>query len=305
MHSLPCERSACPDPLPSESLSPGQMSWKAKCQGYVIRCQCRDGGFCFYRSDYSEESNLYDAGWALASLHVLGAEPSEMGALKNWLAQQSAALPWSGSLTALWSYERTIRFLGQKREADLRATAERLLASFRLPSEEAIQDWDASGLLRDLSRLAELCEWLCLTPAASWRSKLASLLSSLRGESGAFLKDRENLIDSRHAWTVCRIFSLPVDLQPLLPLASRKLGLSPLSSPFSAEAESLEGILSGLTILAACRRRPKGDAKTALTSQIEGCQADSGGFGRRIGAIPTLEDTYYGASSLLCLEQSA
>jgi hypothetical protein len=42
---------------------------------YLVDRQCADGGFCYYRSDYIEESNLGDTYHAVAALALLGVAP--------------------------------------------------------------------------------------------------------------------------------------------------------------------------------------------------------------------------------------
>lgn len=42
-----------------------------RAEEYLAGRQCRNGGFCFYRSEYLEEPNLHDTYHALASLHLL------------------------------------------------------------------------------------------------------------------------------------------------------------------------------------------------------------------------------------------
>ena len=104
------------------------------------------------------------------------------------------------------------------------------------------------------------------------------------------------------AFAVARAFAIPMDEKPLLDFARERLAYAEARGFLSTEAESLEGVRSGLEILAAFSHPLEGRPKATLVFQVEACQAASGGFGRRIGAIPTLEDSYYGVSSLLLLE---
>ncbi|MDD2675902.1 MAG: hypothetical protein PHP75_00310 [Methylacidiphilaceae bacterium] len=277
--------------------------WKERCQDYVVGRQCRDGGFCFYRSDYIEESNLYDTGFALATLRVLGRMPPRRGELESWFAAQRDPLCRNASLAALWSYERGVRLLGLKPAREIRETVVRCIATVvPLPSREELKSWDASALLRDLFQMAKLSAWSCSPPPAPWRQRLSALLEALRGESGAFPKDHENLVDSAKALFVARLFQIPIEEPPLLRFARHQLACSDVSGSWSTESASLEAVRSGLELLAAFSQRPEEQRRRNLASQIEACQVASGGFGRRIGAIPTLEDSYHGAKALRFLE---
>ncbi|MDD4932462.1 MAG: hypothetical protein PHO89_03240 [Methylacidiphilaceae bacterium] len=279
-----------------------RTGWKERCRDYVTGQQCRDGGFCFYRSDYIEESNLYDTGFALATLRVLGVTAPRRGELESWLSAQSDPLCRNSSLSALWSYERSLRLLNLETPRGVRETVEHCLATVALPSREELESWDPSALLRDLFRVAKLSTWRGLSPPASWRPRLSALLEALRGESGAFPKDRENLVDSAKAFFLARSFQIPIAETALLRFARQRLTCSDVSGFWSTESESLEAVRCGLELLAAFSQRPEEERRRTLASQIEACQAASGGFGRRIGAIPTLEDSYHGAKSLHLLE---
>lgn len=276
--------------------------WKERCRDYVIGRQCRDGGFCFYRSDYIEESNLYDTGFALATLRVLGERSPRRGELESWFTAQSGALCRNASLAGLWSYERGARLLGLKPAREIRETVEHHITTLPLPSREELESWDASALLRDSFQVAQLSAWSCASPPAPWRRQLSALLEALRGESGAFPKNRENLVDSANAFFLARTFRIPIEETPLLRFARHQLACSDVSGSWSAEPASLEAVRCGLELLAAFSRRPEAQRRRILASQVEACQVASGGFGRRIGAIPTLEDSYHGAKALHFLE---
>ncbi|VVM05300.1 hypothetical protein [Methylacidimicrobium tartarophylax] len=276
--------------------------WKERCRDYVIGRQCRDGGFCFYRSDYIEESNLYDTGFALATFRVLGERSPRRGELESWLTAQSGPLCRNASLAALWSYERGVRLLGLKSAREIRETVERRITTVPLPSREELESWDASALLRDLFQVAKLSVWSCSPPPAPWRQQLSALLEALRGESGAFPKDHENLVDSARVFFLARIFQIPIEEAPILCFARHQLACSDVSGSWSTESASLEAVRCGLELLAAFSQRPEAQRRRILASQIEACQVAAGGFGRRIGAIPTLADSYHGAKALHFLE---
>lgn len=278
------------------------MSWEERCRDYVIGRQSRDGGFCFYGSDYIEESNLYDTGFALATLQILGAEPPRRSELGSWLSAQQENLHEDSSLAALWSWERSARCLGIPSRPAVGIGIEHFLSRFPLPSPGELRCWDSGELLRDLFRLAELFSWRGRSPSASWRHRLAELLEALRGESGAFPRDEESLAGSWQAFTVARTFAIPIPESPLLAFAQDRLASAETRGFLSTESQSLEGVRSGLELLAAFGRPLKGKPKATLALQIVACQSASGGFGRRIDAIPTLEDSYYGATALLLLE---
>jgi hypothetical protein len=128
------------------------------------------------------------------------------------------------------------------------------------------------------------------------------LLEALRGESGAFPKDHENLVDSAKAFFLAGTFQVPIEKPPLLRFARHQLACSDVSGSWSTESVSLEAVRCGLELLAAFSQGPEEQRRRTLASQIEACQVASGGFGRRIGAIPTLEDSYHGAKALHFLE---
>lgn len=277
------------------------MSWAKRCRDYVESRQSRDGGFCFYGSDYIEESNLYDTGFALATLRALRVEPPRRSELASWLSAQQETLGEGGSLAALWSWERSMRLLGLT-SPEAAGTIEPSPFDFPLPSRDQLRSWDAGELLRDLVRLAEIASWKCRSPSPSWRERLAELLEALRGESGAFPRGEETLVGSWQAFTVARTFAIRIPESPLLAFAQDRLASAETRGFLSTEAQSLEGVRSGLELLAAFGRPLEGRPKATLALQVVACQSASGGFGRRIDAIPTLEDSFYGARALLLLE---
>lgn len=275
--------------------------WKARCREYVTGRQSKDGGFCFYASDYVEESNLYDTGFALATLRILETAPPRRNDLESWLADQRRRLCEESSLSALWSYVRSARLLDIDPGEEIDVAIERNLSGFLLPSREEMAEWDAGDLLRDLCRLVALTAWRKRPPPAAWRRKVSGLLQVLRGESGAFPRNRENPVDSWRAFTIARTLRIPIEKRPLVDLACRRLAPAGPALSLSTESESLEAVCCGLRILAAFSRPIEERRKESLAVQIEACQSASGGFGRRIGAIPTLEDSYHGAKSLALL----
>jgi len=165
----------------------------------------------------------------------------------------------------------------------------------KLRVERAL-DW--SSVLSSANRLTCLLQACKIPLSLEFKEDLKHLLQELHGEQGGYGWPSENLIATA---TVAEIqarlgwHELPKGMAFAKVCVDEQTGfqLVPDSS-----ANSLEAIHAGLVIFKLGQQiLPKAVALASLRF-IGSCQSANGGFGRTVGAIPTLSDTRLALESL-------
>jgi len=258
-----------------------------RAQNYVLSRQSADSGFCFYRVWGVEESTAPDTYYAIAALLFWGIAIPRRADIIPWLQSLQDDQGRYSSLTNAYFSVRTLSLLAA---APLRDPRPNLLNwATQASGRRATID---SETLRDWQRCVQLQR--LLSPDESlpeiMRSGAEAVLHSMEAATGGF-SSHPNLIDSGNAWALQRLLGQPhrpQDQSFLHACEDATFGLR--LSPDSAST-SLEAIFWGLLQMVHLHIAPL--YPQAIMAYVRACQTVNGGFGRRAGAIATLESTFH------------
>lgn len=245
---------------------------------YLDSRRCRDGGYCFYRNGYLEESNLADTWHALCGYARLGAPVPDSARMSQLLKGYNTSGLGSDALY-------------------YRAFAQRLLAPDWQP-EPVVKNQIAALRIHAPAREADFEGWLAgsvhkarlLAAFAELRPEpdsVAALRAHHRGGYGAI----PNLIETARALELQTLF-----VQPDAELATAGF-VDTLQDPQWGFRDTPDSSLSGLAVLFAgvdcCARLglPVRYPDTILATLREAQYAD-GAFADVPGALPNLEATH-------------
>lgn len=256
-------------------------------QNYVLSRQSADSGFCFYRVWGVEESTASDTFYAIAMLRFWDITIPRKAEIIPWLQSLQDE---QGTFPSLTNAAFSIRAL------------QLLVAAHRHDPRPYLLDWatraakrkDAadSETLRDWHRCVHLQHLLAADDALPvlMRNGAENILHRMEVPAGGF-GSHPNLIDSGYAWALLRLLGLsgrPQDRVFLHDCEDATLGLRLIPDGISTR---LEAIFWGVLQMAHLHIVPR--YPEAITAYLRSCQLVNGGFGRRTGAIATLESTFH------------
>lgn len=260
----------------------------ARASRYVIGRQCRNGGFCFYRNEHLEESNLSDTWHALASLKLLGTAIPGTQELDAWL---EGIDPGGLHPEALHDWVFSRQMLRADWQPDPQ-TCRRIAAMELLPSQ---REGGVSYSLPALLRIVRL------KSGFSTLERPADLLAWLNRHHHGGYGDKPNLQETAQALELLAAFGTPDQS------AATRAFVDSLQSPIMGFNNTPDSRYCRLDILLAGVRccsllnlpilHAEVIAKTVFSAQRE-----DGAFADVPGALPNLE-THYSALRLLDLLQ--
>ena len=255
-----------------------------RAMGYIVGRQCMDGGFCFYREEYIEESNLADTFHALAALQLGKAAVPRKERVQRFLLDSAPT-----TLTSLFFAIIGLALVGQSIPQEWgKQIASRSPQKPEADSAEFVSSW-----LEETARLAEL------QPMSARRGPMweAVRLSDLERDGG--YGRHPNLWDTWQALRIMALLGRAPDAATrdfVDDLQDEDMGFR--TAPH-AGATNVDAILAGLKCCEALNlpwRYPH-----AILDFTLSCQARDGSFGRRPVALPDLEQTHRAVSALGCL----
>jgi len=251
---------------------------------YLASRQCRDGGFCYYRSGYLEEPNLFDTWHAVAAFALLGRAVPRGAEVAAWLDGFDLA---SQPPDALYYLAFSKRLLAAHWAPD-QATRARIAA---LPLAPPARDINLSGWLAGTLRKTRL------KAAFAHLGQAPAVVTALRTwhQGGYGLKP--NLQDTELALELLAALGEPdpgtetgrfVDA-----LQDPQLGFrNTLDSRYVRLAILLAGVRCCLRLGLPVRFRD------AILDLVRAARTGDGAFADVPGAVPTL-DSHYRALALL------
>ncbi|MBN6742373.1 hypothetical protein JKG47_18005 [Acidithiobacillus sp. MC6.1] len=258
-----------------------------RAQNYVLSRQSADSGFCFYRVWGVEESTAPDTFYAVAMLRFWGMIIPHSAELIRWLQSLQDDQGRYSSLTNASFGMRALSLLAAAPLCDPRPNllnwATQAAGRNNAANSEALRDWQRCVQLQRLLAPDDPLPDIM-------RSGAEAILHSMEAPAGGF-GSYPNLIDSGNAWALQRLMGQshrPQDRIFLHACEDATLGLRLRPDGASTRLEAIFWGVLQMVHLHIAPRYPQ-----AVMAYVRACQPVNGGFGRRAGAIATLEGTFH------------
>jgi len=266
---------------------------RQKAHHYLLGRRSPLGGFCFYRSAYLDEPNLFDTWHAVAALALLGDLPPHRDALANFVCAQ----PPGGQPYELFYRTFTLDIL--HKPAPDHVLVKEMVNTLPLKLPDPTRHSALSGQMERLLLTIRLKAYFGLAFTAE---DIAWLILGLEQSDGGF-GTPSNLLDTRLALSILALCgqaasSRTAAFVPRLTLPEFAFRLTQYSL-----APTLETVCAGIEC---CRvlNLPVAYAEDAA-SFILACQTSNGGFARAPGALPGIELTHLALQGLASLFESS
>ena len=264
----------------------GTQIW-TRAQNYVLSRQSADSGFCFYRVWGVEESTAPDTFYAVAMLRLWGMVIPHSAEMIRWLQSLQDDQGRYSSLTNASFVVRALSLLAAAPLCDPRPHllnwATQAAGRKGTVDSETLRDWQRCVQLQRLLATDEPLPEIM-------RSGAEAILHGMEAAAGGF-GSHPNLIDSGIAWALQRLLGQPHRLRDQVFLhACEDATLGLRLSPDGASTR-LEAIFWGILQMVHLHIAPQ--YPQAIMAYVRACQPVNGGFGRRAGAIATLEGTFH------------
>ena len=264
----------------------GTQIW-TRAQNYVLSRQSADSGFCFYRVWGVEESTAPDTFYAVAMLRLWGMVIPHSAEMIRWLQSLQDDQGRYSSLTNASFVVRALSLLAAAPLCDPRPHllnwATQAAGRKGTVDSETLRDWPRCVQLQRLLATDEPLPEIM-------RSGAEAILHGMEAAAGGF-GSHPNLIDSGIAWALQRLLGQPHRLRDQVFLhACEDATLGLRLSPDGASTR-LEAIFWGILQMVHLHIAPQ--YPQAIMAYVRACQPVNGGFGRRAGAIATLEGTFH------------
>ncbi len=265
----------------THSRAPGRLECNvrralARAREYLIGRQCADGGFCFYRSEYVEESNLRDTYHAVASLALVGMNPPRKEQVVAFVENSTLY-----GISYLYHYAFALELLGSEPHVDRERMRRLRVRKLDVNSGESVSAWleETFYAIRLQRRFGHLPH----------RARIAALVRQL--ESGGGFGKEPNLIDTYFGVGILSAIGegdrLAETRSFVSALQAPGLGFNPTRK---TRATSLETIHAGVN----CCRMLGIETKYAadILAFVLSCQSRDGAFAREPVALPDIELTH-------------
>lgn len=264
---------------------------------YLSGRQTPLGGFCFYRDWGVEEPSAADTFHALAALALLGAPPRDGAGARGWLQDlQDNSGRYPDIATAWYATEGLARVQARPRRDPTHWLAAQAGFLFGEPSRGRRPD----AVLLEAARYFELCRRFRVALESRHREATARVLRTLQDPSGPFPRGAPTLVADAVALRLAAAAALMPDRRLLDHVHACEDRLYGFRALPSGRSTHLEVLAAGCAVLrhfgAPLRYAP------ALRRTVAACQSRGGGFGRQIGAIPTLRATWHAVTILHMLD---
>ncbi|RTZ93680.1 MAG: hypothetical protein DSY91_01650 [Deltaproteobacteria bacterium] len=265
---------------------------RARTLDYILKRQCRMGGFCFYRL---EEPNGSDTYFALASLNLLGETLHDPATSHFLKAIQTDDGSYHNLYHAYYAI-RGLKLMGTRPDRDPRPYLKSQLEKF------TVKNAASETVLKRLDYLTELCVELQVEIPPPERKRITAFVLSLEGKNGGFGTPVPTLLTS--AYAVNSLNRLGVSLASLSISTFLKACENPvhgfLNVPDMAPS-FLEHIHAGVSIARLLGYPPR--FSQACLQFVTRCQDPNGGFARTSHGLPSLSDTYLAIHTLHLLDR--
>lgn len=249
---------------------------------YVTGRQCRNGGFCFYRTEYLEEPNLYDTYYAIASYRLMGKIAPERNRIVDYLR---SAASYGSQSTYLYYSALGMHLLGRTgRDPEMR----RRISKLRVPPIRSDDHRSISSWLKEILMIVKLKKTF---EEVAESEMVQRVIQDLR--SGRYPDYRPNLLDG---YLMLRILVEIDCLREADDLVRFTDGLQVPSLGFKvtdASASINIDVLYAGVFSCATLGIPVRQAQDIL-GHILGSQTQDGGFARAPGAAGDLQSNYKG-----------
>lgn len=260
---------------------------KERTYSYVLNCQCRSGGFCFYRL---EEPNGSDTYYALAVLRMLG-KPVSSDATAHYLKKTQKDDGSYNNLYQAFFAVKGLSLIDDIPNLDPRPYIETHVRSF------PVRHSKPETMLKRLKLLTELCDELHIEIPTHKHEIMIDFVLSYKNRDGGFGAPYSTLLGTSYAASILSKLKYPVTSLGISKFLRRCE--SPvhgfLNVPNMAPS-FLEHILAGVITAHVLRYTPS--FTDACLRLITHCQCSNGGFSRAPKGLPTLQDTYHAILAL-------
>lgn len=256
---------------------------------YLLGCQSPTGGFCFYRSEYLDEANLFDTWHAVAALTLLSELPPHRAELVNFVFAQ----PPSRQPYALYYRIFILKALGSSDpdHAVIEKNVRSLVLKLPNPTQQFVLSWQMETLLLTL-RLKVY--YGIMFPAQD----IAQSIVKLEQPNGGF-GATPNLLDTQLALEILALLDQTTSTRTPVFVAHLEGPGYAFRLTERSLSPHLETVCAGIEC---CQRLnlPVGYPEDAATF-ILACQTSNGGFARAPGALPNIEFTHLALQGLASL----
>lgn len=244
---------------------------------YLVGRQCADGGFCYYRSEYIEESNLGDTHHAVAALALMGVAPPRRDDIASFIANSQ-------------SYGVSFRFHAA-------FTFDLLGGGFRVDADEAVRVPPGAAEAVSGENLSLWLEETLQTVLLRRRSgvvgghtDLTDLVCSL-GRDGGYGRPpnlKDTFLAVRILMAVGKPDCLAATRRFVGALQVPGLGFMSSREAFATSLETLHAGVCCCRLLGLDVRYPADSLAFVLS-----CQSRDGAFGRAPVSLPDIELTHH------------
>lgn len=262
---------------------------RQRARHYLLGRQSPSGGFCFYRTEYLDEPNLFDTWHAVAALTLLG----ELLPHREMLVDFVCAQPPGRQPYALYYRTFTLDALGSP-DPD-HAAVEESVRSLPLNVHGLARHSNLSGQLERLLLTLRLKRYLDLAFAAE---EIARSILGLEQPSGGF-GTPPNLLDTRLALEILPLCGQVTSARTAAFVDRVELPIFAFRLTEDSLSPNLETVCAGIEC---CQRlglsvAHPGDAAAFILD----CQTGDGGFARAPNALPDIGLTHLALQGLASL----
>lgn len=265
---------------------------------YVLGRQTPSGGFSYYRSWGVEEPGAADTYHALAILQFFGVELPHAESCRRWLgAIQGDNGSYSGLATAWYTLLALDCLDATPRRDVVPWLTRRADILFTQVEGEAY-----SPRLLELTRFIDLARrFHVATTLGRCQEAVTGALDEMSGPGGAFVRGAPNLVDTAQALRLIQVADLLPNRRMLDFSRSCEDPLYGFRAVPHGRSSTIEVLNAGVDLMRAFGAAPR--HIQAIFRTIAACQRPGGGFSRQLGAMPTLEDTYWAVRLLVKLDR--
>ncbi len=264
---------------------------------YVLGRQTPSGGFSYYRSWGVEEPGAADTYHALAILRFFEVDIPHAESCRRWLGAIQGDDGSYSALATAWYTLLALDFLDAAPRQDVVPWLTRR-SDILLTQVEGEAD---SPRLLELTRFIDLARrFHVVTVLERCQEAVATALDEMSEPGGAFVRGAPNLVDTAQALRLIQVADLLPNRRMLAFSRSCEDPLFGFRAVPHGRSSTIEVLNAGVDLMRAFGAAPR--YVQAIFRTIAACQRPGGGFSRQLGAMPTLEDTYWAVRLLVKLD---